>query len=551
MERPDMLGGRLKYLGIAAGLAAAAASYLVLPNPYSFAAAPLLVFSSFFVFVMLPILRRKLTFTSVDFDMVYLIGHMLSVSTGKPPRSALFKSVGEEYPYPKYSRLFYKIYLLGTEWGYSFAEACRLIARTVRNKLLRDFLIRLGSVLAVGEDVEVFLTTEYNTFVNEYETHYSRMVDAARVFLGVYTAMMGSTIFVLANFLMLAFFFGGSGRIVVMSFLGVSIAAVALFMLLYILIPSEPFSHNMPIKPRELRLVQITSLMAVAIAVFMGALYMARGATYERLAVVFILAGGLLLAPGLTAKLVERRVKELDEFFPIFIRSYGMHLSTIPSMPRALEPLLSSELGRLNVFLRNLYARLVNGIDPRVAWRFFAGETGSELIRRAVRVFMDTVEYGGDVAKAGSVISDHQNMLIRLRRLRTQVAKTFETTTYIMHAATIMITVFISRLIQVFSEILANLQAQVPPEVSGVFFMGMIEPRLLVMASLMFIVVITVTNALAITRALPGLKHSFWFYLAILSMLSGLSVILGSKLLDLVISAGIGSLENLAQTLSV
>jgi flagellar protein FlaJ len=155
-------------------------------------------------------------------------------------------------------------------------------------------------------------------------------------------------------------------------------------------------------------------------------------------------------------------------FFPVFIRSYGMHLKVTPNMAEALEPLLITELGKLKKPITNLYSRLVNGSDPQVSWRLFAAETRSELAKRAVKIFIDTVENGGDPAITGASLSDHYNELARLRRRKFQIGKTFETTTYLIHSAATLIVVFIVLLIQKFSLVLSTVQAMMPAQI-GIF----------------------------------------------------------------------------------
>ncbi len=529
--------------GLAIGLSLyiVTGSKIMLIGAVILGAVPLLIVAVFERF------KHKFPTTGVDLDLTYLIKHMLAVSTGKPPRSVLFQVVSSEELYPGYRDIFKKIYMLGKEWGYSFNEACKLMARGVVNKIVKEFLVRIGSVLAVGEDVELFLRTEYMTIISEYETSYNRVVDGARVFLGVYTSMLAASIFMLANFLLMAFFFGGSTSILTLSFITVLITVGSVSVLVFLIMPKEVYEVRGKDKPRSYKLMDTMSLAGILASIaFSFILWRAWGARDITLAAALIITGFLVLPSGIIAKRIEKRIREVDDFFPIFIRSYGMHLQTVPQMARALRPLLAAELGKLNDILERLYARLLNNIDPQIAWKIFSIETGSELVRRSVKIFLDTVEHGGRIAEVGAMLSDHHNTIVRLRKNRIQVGKTFETTTYMLHLAVVLITVFVSGLLKDFSSLLTNVQLHLPAEVTGTLFNMNMPVVLLNKLMLIFIIGISFFNALSISRALPGVSRSFWYYYGLLSIISGAAVIAGTGMLRLILGS---ALQSLNQTL--
>lgn len=531
-------------LGVALGML----TMLVQPLPGSVVVGPLLLVAGTVGGFVYPFLRRRFPSLNIDLDLTYVIQHMLAVSTGKPPRRVLFEVVGREHLYPGYAWIFKKIYLLGKEWGYSFTDACKLVARGVYNKVVREFLVRLGGVLAVGEDVELFLRTEYSTIITEYETYYTRLIDAARVFLGIYISLLAASVFMLANFLLLSFFFGGTQGLIIASFGVVTLTVASTTIVLLVLLPREVFENKVEPRPRVYRVIDILALIGLAAITGLGALiFSTRGFSYENLSLVMAVGGVLLLAPGLLAKGIEKTIREVDEFFPVFIRSYGMHLQTIPQMARALKPLLAAELGKLNRFLQNLYSRLLNEIDPPVAWRLFAAETRSELVHRGVTIFLDTVEKGGDVAKVGAMLSDHHNTVIRLRKSRFQVAKTFETTTYMMHMAVVLITVFVTKLMYGFASIMQRVQSQLPGEVAGVLISGQMPLDIVVASTGMFVISTTVFNSIAILKAMPGVSRTFWYYMGLLSIIAAAGIMGGKYLMDLILTS---TLETLNETLT-
>jgi flagellar protein FlaJ len=171
--------------------------------------------------------------------------------------------------------------------------------------------------------------------------------------------------------------------------------------------------------------------------------------------------------------------------------------------------------------------------------------TGSELVRRAVTIFIDSLKNGGDPEKVGIMLSDHHNEMVRLRKQRLQVAKTFESTLYLMHAAVVIILVFISKLMLAFSSILQNIMEQAPEEVASVFPFQAIDSPYLVTMSIVLITVASVLNSLAIGRVMPGARVSFFFYFSVLLIISGVSIVLSSKLIDYVLGVALETSETI------
>lgn len=479
-------------------------------------------------------------------DLTFLLQHMYSVSTGSPPREALFECVGKDNLYPKYSPIFLKIFRLGKEWGYSFPQACALIANEVKSKVLKEILSRLSTVLAIGEDVELFLKTEFNTIISEFETQYFRTVEAARVFLGIYTSLLASSVFMLANFLLLVFFFGGDVKMVITSYFFVIATVASVAVLLYLTMPSEVYETKIKPKPQSYRIIDVTST-AIAITSIIVSLYMilTNRVSFNILGAILIIFGGAFLLPGWMAKGIEELIREIDDFFPIFIRSYALNYETIPNQAKALRPMLVVELGKLTRILENLYARLLNSIDPMISWEMVASESRSELVRRFLRIFIDTIEKGGKISQVGASLSDHYNLLVRLRRNRLQISKTFETTTYIMQGAIVVINVFVVSLLFSFSAVLNSLQAQIPTNIVGPIFGSQIPLEPVMYMTAVFSIATAVMNALSITRVTPGVSRVFWYYLGILMIISGASVILGSMMMEYILGSTIQAISNL------
>ncbi|NPA99193.1 MAG: flagellar protein J [Crenarchaeota archaeon] len=495
------------------------------------------IVGAFMIIVFFDVIKR-LKPVYIDEDLIYILVHMRTVVTGNPPINLLFKLVGDSECYSKtYRNLFKKIYVLIKHWSYASPDALRLVSKEAPNRVVEMFLQRLSAVLSLGADVGEYLRIEYNTLFSEYRTGYLRKIEGLRVILGVYSTLIGAFIFMLANFILLALFFGGEVEIIRTGILGVSLAELAVAILLFFAIKKSRFEHNMKIQPSRVRNIKIAAIGGAAACIpFLVILGKPFLSSLQLAPIVMVFIGLTFLPAGILAKRHENTIFELDDYFPVFIRAFGEHLSIVPNMAESLKPILVAQLGKLKKLIEKAFARLVNYIDPRIVWKYFAGESGSELIRRCTHIFIDTVEYGGDVKQAGILLSDHSNEIIRLRRNMLQVFKTFETTVYLMHSSSILLLTFITKLIVLFSKILSTFVKSIPPEFAGLFFMVSMSPQEIAFLIAIATFIMTTANAIALMAANPGSKYMVFLYASILMIVGGVSYYLGQYFMNALLS---------------
>lgn len=196
-----------------------------------------------------------------------------------------------------------------------------------------------------------------------------------------------------------------------------------------------------------------------------------------------------------------------------------------------------TETDKLRELLRRAYARLINYIDPRVVWNYFAGESGSELVRRNIHIFMDTIEQGGNPKIAGELLSDHSNELIRLRRNMLQVFRTFQTTVYLMHATSILLLTFITRLIVVFSSILQTFITSIPPEFANLFFIEKLPETEIAFLTAVAALIMSLANTIALMAANPGSRYTIFLHGSILMIITGIAYYLGQYFMSLLLES--------------
>ncbi|MEB3774811.1 MAG: type II secretion system F family protein [Desulfurococcales archaeon] len=485
-----------------------------------------------------PVIASLLRGPRVDLDLVYTLLHMRLVSSGKPPAGKVLASVSREGMYGYYSDVFRRAVTLAREWGYNLTDALSYLAKEVGEKTFREVIQRMAATLKLGADLEVFLDTEYDTLFHEYRYHYQRVINNMRVLLGVYIAIMAALVFALSSFMLLGFFFGGSSRLLVQAYIVSSLVVLVLGGLIIFLLPREHFD----VKGREARenpLIRLSDLLAVAgilLSITISILYL-RGKQYtpEVLGMTVALAGLPLIPAGIVALIHESRVQDIDIFFPVFIRSLGSFVQTIPSLKHAITQVLRADLGKLTRLVMRFSSRLENEIPPHIAWKRFSIESGSELVRRGSAIFQDTMEYGGDTSLAGRVISDHNNALLGLRRLRAQISSNFTSTTIIIHATVVAISIFILGLIGYFNTILQALLEGLTPEVASFIFINIVDIEFLNKIIYLFIFTLTLVNSYLIAKVRPFSLRSFWIYLGILLVITGVSTYLSTKAVDYVL----------------
>jgi flagellar protein FlaJ len=84
----------------------------------------------------------------------------------------------------------------------------------------------------------------------------------------------------------------------------------------------------------------------------------------------------------------------------------------------ALKSIVLHDFGTLTQDIRNLYRRLAYRIDSLRAWKYFSADTGSHLIEVFSESFVESIDLGADAAKAGAVVADNFDRVIRLRKRR-------------------------------------------------------------------------------------------------------------------------------------
>jgi len=216
-------------------------------------------------------------------------------------------------------------------------------------------------------------------------------------------------------------------------------------------------------------------------------------------------------------------VKAKENAFPTFIRTLGTTAGiTGYSTARALKLLLVRDFGILSTQVKALHARLSIGVDPRLCWRNLASECGSDMIRIFGGVYEATVSLGGDPGEIGKMIS--RNMLRRLvlRAKRLQVASSIRAMIFPMHAIECALLSFMTTLLQ-FLVNMINMGTQFGTSLG--IFSSSINPSAIAPLFQSIMILMAVTNAVALKVTDVSNSYRFLYYLSILLIITGAVIV--------------------------
>jgi len=473
---------------------------------------------------------REAFSTPLDDNLLFFMTHLYSISTGKPPVEKILSPGGVSgVGYNGYSRVLGRIVMLARDYGLGYVDSIRSSLGYARNPFFRDFLLRLSEALSSGHDIEGFLRIELDSLVSDYKAIYARLLETIRVLLGVYVGVLSSVMFLNVNIALVAYLMLGS----IWPALGIAVTSQAalwfLALFMYYSLPKHRLVHSLQVRPGDLALFNRLLLASTIIGLIGGLLaFNLTGSIGLALAAM----GLPLLAPGYVAFRMERRLRHMSGFLPIFTKNYGALYSTLGNEVLVLKGLLRVNIGPLNPFLKGVHARLTAGVDRRNAWILFVGESGSDVVRRVVDILYDSLESAADMRKVGEKLGDVVADYVNMQKSREQIARSFQAIVYLLHVILVALAQFIVTLIQVLGELL-GVARELP--VSVLPFAGAPET----IPTMAYVAIVALSMAAANSIAVKAVEGGFWgvmvLHFSILALLSGVSIIASSAISDLLL----------------
>lgn len=466
---------------------------------------------------------------AVMLDLLDTLTYMSSIATANINRDKIFELASQQDGItPKYLK---KIRLLAKNYGYEYSEACKTVAEGASHSSLKEFLTRFSNALSTGEQEAKFLRDEVERMIEIYKNKYTSDVTTLQKWTDAYSALLVSMTLVIAILLISSMLFP-LGDIYTMSLLSGTLLCFTSFFGVYVIYrvaPYEKMVHSQEIKSKEQEIAKrMCAFILPAIGISSFILLIAGAKTW----IVFIVVAALLAPVGILGMIDGKKIEKRDSDISPFLKSLGSVAgATGTTLTAAMSRLDKKSVGSLEKNVNRLHKRLVNGMNPKICWHNFMGETGSGLIDKSTRVFLDGIELGGDPTRIGETVSKSSLGITLLRSKRKLVSSGFMNLVIPLHASMSGIIVFIYQIMFSFNNAVAEMMGEHSTEVGGAvesmpsgmsFFSFGASVDLAFIANFVTFVVfiLTLASTFASKFASGGSNYKLCFYASVLFLVS-------------------------------
>jgi len=457
------------------------------------------------------------TGNKVDENFVYFVAFLYSISTGEIGAVELFKT-GRNSKYGKYSAAFKDTYRLGVGWSFGLASACEMIGQKVsdnKDDPLKLLLVKLSQVVKLGDDLKSFLKDELKNSLQTYSIKYEANLESQKLFSEMFYTLMSTSAFMIsANSIMsMLMGFGDAGQIMMVSMFGIGAGMAVFVMMMFFMFPRDKLAYTDKTIEKKFRMK----------------IYLALGASIGISSVLLIsnmmpsvLAVGLggipLLYPGIIAKKSESKITSYLEWYPTFILHFGQLYATVGAMGQALQAVIRTNFGPIQIFIISFKNRIKNRIDQIHAFELFSIETENHLIANGNAIVSASLNKGADMNIVGNVVSDITKKINELRGKRAQSASTFQLVIVILHVLSLSIFGLMNKLTEMFNGLsegdLSNAAFELSP----------IDPALMEALMPILLIMTSIISGFAIKIIEGGIYKTVFFHVGILIVIGGISM---------------------------
>ena len=452
-----------------------------------------------------------------DEKFVYFIAYLYAISTGEVEPTDMVKTASKS-EYGNYSNAFRDAYRLGVGWTFGMAKSLEMVAMKVstdRTNELKQLLMKFAQVVRLGDQLKIFFKAELGATLQNFTIVYERKLEMQKLFLEMFYTLMSTATFMIAANSIMTMLTGASSSelILVYSLLGVSSSMSVFVFIMYMLFPRDKLAYSRDDKDLKFR---IKVYLAVAAGTSIGVVILVTQALPLTLAVGLSLAP--LLYPGLVARRIEQNIKQINNWYPEFIRHFGEILATVGSMGQALDAVLRSDFGPIQKFVISLKNRIKNKVDQQHGFELFSRDCESELIANGNQVISTTLDKGGDMNETGNKVADITLKINELRAKRAQTSKTFESIIIILHVLTLAVFGLMNKLTSIFFKLISTVDIS-----NNAFPLSPIDPAFMDMMLPVMILMTSVLSSVAIKVAQGGLYKTVFYHIALLGILGSVT----------------------------
>ncbi|HJX13478.1 MAG TPA: hypothetical protein VJ377_08130 [Dehalococcoidales bacterium] len=470
--------------------------------------------------------RKNRKNAMMSFDMFYQLSYMSTIAASGVPRDQIFeRSAGLQCSSAEYIK---RVELARKRLKYDYARACRAVGEPLKEYDMKGFLLRFSSSLISGEPEADFLSREAKARADDYDNEYGRNLEALKMWTDAYVSLILSAVLVVVIGIVSTMIWKiETTLIVAMAFVSIATTAIGVW-LIWLVSPKESTVLRWA-GSREQLLARKYFKPVLPAAVGIGALFLLTG---QNVGIGLLAVAAIVFPIGYVMTRDDRKIARRDDEVGTFLRSLG-------GVCTALGTTVNSALGRLDLdainvlraAVKNLHTRLTAGIRSKLSWKKFIDETGSELTNRSVGMFYDAIEVGGSAGAAGQQAANFANRIALLRAKRRTIAGPFRWLCVTMHAAVVVILIFITEVIFAFGGMVSSAQEAMPtvsgaPSLASFSSFNLSGLELMHTLVIPLVLIFTVANAIVPSVAEGGSKFKILSNLGITGAISGMSLLL-------------------------
>ena len=477
----------------------------------------------------------------LEVDFFCHLSYMAAIATSGISRSGLFEYAAK-MPYISAS-YFKRAVFVAKAFNHDYAEACRIVGQNTQEPDVKAFLLRMSGALSSGEDIVTFLQREADVSSDAYGNQYERRLETLRKWTDAYVALIMTTA-VVTIVSVVSMMIGNVTTVFVVGMSSLTIVVtIAGVWLIYHSAPRESKVHSLSIRSKEQNLARNMVRLTLPVVVVVAALMLVMKID---LGYVMIAVAIFIFPLGLIGKIDDGKIDKRDSEVAGLLRSLGGVSQAIGStVNEAMARLDFHSLGSLKENVNLLYTRILAGIDPRLCWDQFVGETGSEQVNRSVRTFLDGVLLGGEPELVGNSASGFAMKITLLRAKRKLIESGMLWLAVVMHMVLSILVVFVYQVLVSFTALIADVMpgdtgvdaiaaAGIPA--FGLYGGASTELDLLHFMVITIVLVLAFANATAIYATSGGHIYKIFFYLTLTLGASGFAVILGPPVVRMMFS---------------
>lgn len=457
----------------------------------------------------------------LGFDLLFSLAHLSALAAAGVPRAKLMQMTGalpvSTAPY------FQEVERIASGMSYQYAEACRIVGEQVTHEEAKGLLLRLSGAMNTGESESDFLAGEAQIQAEAYGNVYERNLETLKKWTDAFTALIVSAALIVVVATVSTMIYDLGTTVVGGLVLTTMLIAVLGVWIIYRAAPREQRTLRGPPAARSQARVRSMMTMLLPAAFALGSLAMLVGLNFGYSMIVF----GLTIFPiGVVARRLDRGVTRVDQDISTFLRVLGTTMSAIGTTAVvAMRRLDMRSMPSLAQGVRDLGTRLDARVSPRLSWDRFVDDTGSEIVSRSVRVFLDGTMLGGDPEEVGKRASLLGSKITQLRAKRLLVSETFTYLSMTMQVVISFLLIFIVEIVSGFNDLIAaaglGSAGGADAALGSTLAFNLANLRFLQIAMVPVVLVLTIVNAVAPKVAAGDYALSIFYYLGISAVLGG------------------------------